>query len=116
MPLYDYECPDCGEFTLARSLADRNLEANCPDCNQLAARVLSAPNLSLMPGTRREAHARNERSRHEPRLMTRHRCGAGCGCGSPSKTTKTNKRKVNLGKAGVFETTTKPKRPWMLGH
>ena len=114
MPLYDFACPDCGEFTLARSLANRNSPANCPECHSLAIRVITAPQLSLMSSNRREAYARNEKSCHEPRSLTRHRCGTGCGCGKPSQ--RSTKRKVNLGKAGMFEASSKPKRPWMLGH
>ena len=117
MPSYDYQCQDCGVFTLTRSLADRNQPANCPTCQQPALRVLSAPNLSLMPGARRDAFARNEKSSHEPGVQKRHRCGSGCGCGSPKNTQPdARKRKVNLGKAGVFETPSRRKRPWMLGN
>ena len=117
MPSYDYQCPDCGEFTIHRPVADRNRPANCPGCLQPGTRVLSAPNLSLMPGTRRDAFARNEKSSHEPGVMNRHRCNSGCLCGSP-KTAKSDvrKRKVNLGTAGIFETPLRRKRPWMLGH
>ena len=117
MPFYDYDCPDCGNFSAFRNLEDRNLPAHCPACQAAARRVISAPNLSLMSGPRRQAFARNEKSRHEPGVSTRHRCGSGCGCGlfksnSRTKTTRT----VDLGKVGKFEALRKPKRPWMLGH
>jgi len=116
MPIYDYHCAECGEFTLSRGMADRNLPAPCPDCGQPAVRLILAPNLSLMDGHRRQAHARNEKSQHEPGAMTRHRCGSGCGCGKPAKNGKKAKRKVDLGKAGRFESPSASKRPWMLGH
>jgi putative FmdB family regulatory protein len=116
MPLYEYECSSCGEFTLSRGLAERNLPAPCPECDEPSVRVILAPNLSLMPGHRRQAFARNEKSQHEPGSLTRHRCGSRCGCGQPAKVGKQTKRTVDLGKAGRFEAPSARKRPWMLGH
>lgn len=117
MAFYDYTCADCGEFSLWRKLDERNLPARCPHCRKSAERVLSVPNFSLMPAGRRAAFARNEKSRHEPGVANRHRCGSGCGCGSAGSTgQKKSTRTVDLGKAGKFETSRKVKRPWMLGH
>jgi putative FmdB family regulatory protein len=114
MPFYDYACDDCGNFSLLRNVTDRDLPAKCPVCLAKSPRVVSAPNLSLMPAGRRNAFARNEKSQHEPGVKTRHRCGTGCGCGSSS--TKKTTRTVDLGKVGKFEASRKQKRPWMLGH
>ncbi|HWC60555.1 MAG TPA: zinc ribbon domain-containing protein [Verrucomicrobiae bacterium] len=116
MPFYDYVCGDCGEFSLSRSIAGRDLPADCPECGASSARVVSAPNLSLMPAGRRQAFARNEKSQHEPGVKTRHHCGSGCGCGSKKTGAAKSTRTVDLGKVGRFETSRKPKRPWMLGH
>ncbi len=116
MPNYDYDCAACGAFTLWRSLEDRNLPASCPECAGQAARVIGAPNLSLMSPQRRQGHARNEKSRHEPRVSDGHRCGSGCGCGSPKTTRQKSTQTLDLGKVGRFEASRKPKRPWMLGH
>ena len=74
-------------------------------------------NLSLMNVQRREAFSRNEKSRHEPGSMTRHRCQSGCGCGSAkTKPGGQAKRTVDLGAMGKFQEQRKSKRPWMLGH
>ncbi|HLP78306.1 MAG TPA: zinc ribbon domain-containing protein [Candidatus Paceibacterota bacterium] len=116
MPFYDYECGECGTFSAWRSLADRNIPAQCPECQDKAQRLISAPNLSLMPSARRQAFARNEKSAHEPGVSKRHRCGSACGCGKSGSTSKKSTRTVDLGKAGRFEASRKPKRPWMLGH
>jgi putative FmdB family regulatory protein len=117
MAFYDYECAACGTFSVWRNLADRNLPALCPGCKETAERVITSPNLSLMPAPRRAAHARNEKSRHEPGVRTRHQCGSGCGCGSSATTArKKSTRTVDLGKVGRFEASKKIKRPWMLGH
>ena len=119
MPFYDFDCPDCGTFSAFRSLEDRNLPAHCPACQAAAKRVISAPNLSLMSGPRRQAFARNEKSQHEPGVKTRHHCGSGCGCGSSKSNSNLrtkSTRTVDLGKVGKFEASRKLKRPWMLGH
>lgn len=116
MPFYDYACDECGTFSLWRSVAGRDLPASCPGCQASAARVMSAPNLSLMAPGRRQAFARNEKSRHEPGVKSRHHCGAGCGCGSAKGNVRKSTRTVDLGKIGRFESPQKRKRPWMLGH
>jgi len=116
MAFYNYTCVECGEFALWRKLDERNLPAECPECQAAAVRSVSAPNLSLMSSGRRQAHARNEKSRHEPSVTTRHRCGSGCRCGSGGDQARKATRTVDLGKAGRFEASKKTKRPWMLGH
>jgi putative FmdB family regulatory protein len=116
MAFYDYDCATCGEFSLWRKLDERNLPAECPTCHAAAARLISAPQLNLMPAARRTAFARNEKSRHEPGVQKRHRCGTGCGCGSSKAGARKSTRTVDLGKTGRFETSKKVKRPWMLGH
>jgi putative FmdB family regulatory protein len=116
MPFYQFACTHCGEFPLWRRLDERNLPAVCPNCQQAVARLISAPQLNLMPAARRIAHARNEKSRHEPGVKTRHHCGTGCNCGSGASGTRKSTRTVDLGKTGRFETARQSKRPWMLGH
>ncbi|HVZ31527.1 MAG TPA: zinc ribbon domain-containing protein [Polyangiaceae bacterium] len=67
MPVYEYECGDHGVFELLRSIAERAEPAPCPSCAREAPRVVSVPHLSGMARPNMIAHARNERSRHEPR-------------------------------------------------
>ncbi len=117
MPLYDYECPRCGVFTAARSISDRNQLTRCDHCGRLAIRLVSAPRLNLMPGARREALFRNEKSRHEPAVSSRHACGSGCGCGAPRNgRTKAAPLVRDAGKLGRLNASRSSKRPWMLGH
>ncbi|MFO1488442.1 MAG: zinc ribbon domain-containing protein [Verrucomicrobiota bacterium] len=116
MAFYDYECARCGEFSLWRKLEERNQPAECPHCRRPAERMVTVPSLSLMPSGVRQAHQRNEKSRHEPGVKKRHQCGSGCGCGTSKAGGKKSTRTVDLGKAGRFETSKKVKRPWMLGH
>lgn len=123
MPIYEFSCRRCGTFSLLRTMAQRDAPAVCPTCRQAAARQVTAPNLSLMPAVTRTAMARNEKSRHEPGVLNRHRCGSSCGCGSrgsggasaPGPGRKA-KRSVEVPKLGKFETSRRGRRPWMLGH
>jgi putative FmdB family regulatory protein len=113
MPLYDYECECCGPFISFHLMADRDEITPCPDCKRSARRVISAPNLALMPAGVRKAHATNERSRHAPRVARRHRCGSGCGC-PDKKSPKTVASKVNG--ESKLQLPRRNNRPWMLGH
>ncbi|MBI1396371.1 MAG: zinc ribbon domain-containing protein [Betaproteobacteria bacterium] len=112
MPTYEYLCGHCErDFTAVRRMAEASLPQPCPECGAPAPRaMMTAPAYAGMPAATRQAHAVNERSRHEPRSSAQagHRHGPGCGCGSgPSRTTVTTPdgRKT-------FPT----KRPWMISH
>ena len=62
MPLYEYDCLDCGPFTLWRAMAESSAPAPCQSCNAPAARVLSAVAM----------HKRGRRTQApEPRLVKR---------------------------------------------
>lgn len=49
MPNYDYECPDCGPFFENRPMAEFDQPQPCPDCGQLAPRLLAAPAMCCGP-------------------------------------------------------------------
>ena len=42
MPLYEYQCPQCGRFELIRKFSDPPLEV-CPTCGGEVHKLLSAP-------------------------------------------------------------------------
>jgi putative FmdB family regulatory protein len=44
MPIYEFDCPGCGTFSLSRPMAESGLPARCA-CGQHAQRVLSAPSV-----------------------------------------------------------------------
>ncbi|WP_163029324.1 FmdB family zinc ribbon protein, partial [Pseudomonas viridiflava] len=47
MPMYEYDCPHCGDFTSLRPMAESALPCECPACGASSMRViLSAPGLS----------------------------------------------------------------------
>ena len=105
MPIYDYQCADCGTFEVMRQMAQRDAPLPCPSCGAAVNRVLlAAPSLADMPDARRLAMATNERAQHEPHLSSSHRHHAGCGCGrARSSDVSTTKSFTN-------------KRPWMISH
>lgn len=100
MPLYPYECRTGHRFDLLRPMAERDAPASCAHCGTSAARALAAPRLAVLSATQRRAHARNERSAHEPRRVSR--------------------AETSSAPAHVHATTCAsghaPGRPWMLGH
>lgn len=51
MPLYEYRCKTCGEFEAWRSLCDYNAPMLCPDCETVALKIFSAPNINLNSGS-----------------------------------------------------------------
>lgn len=46
MPVYDYECAECGAFETVRRIAERDDPVSCPRCGTSAERVrVGAPAL-----------------------------------------------------------------------
>lgn len=107
MPLYDYHCETCGPFRQFRSIAERATPTSCTACGVDAARVLTAPLLSLMSSNNRIAETRNEKSAHEPGVVSVLEPG---GKKDPApKVPKLHKPGAGHGHAHAH-------RPWMLGH
>ena len=71
MPLYDYECRDCGAFRDWRPMSEWNADVPCPDCSLPSRRQAAAPMLGVLSTNTRIAHERNERSAHEPKVVRR---------------------------------------------
>ena len=51
MPLYEYRCKSCGEFEAWRSMSEYNAPINCPECDRVATKIFSAPNINLNSGS-----------------------------------------------------------------
>jgi putative FmdB family regulatory protein len=71
MPLYEYDCPEHGTFEARRPMAEFDAQGTCPACQCSSPRVLSVPRLRTVDPSQRAARDRNERSQHEPKLVTR---------------------------------------------
>ncbi|SEJ16455.1 FmdB family zinc ribbon protein [Paraburkholderia diazotrophica] len=75
MPVYDYECADCGAFEAVRRIAQRDEAADCPRCGSPAERVrIGAP--ALLGGSSASASG-SAASDGEGGYGMRHR---GCTC------------------------------------
>jgi putative FmdB family regulatory protein len=115
MPLYEYWCDTCGEFRDWRPMSESGEPAPCPSCDQPAQRAISAPNVLAMDSNRRTAHARNERSAHEPQVMKRdqlERSGPRFGHHHHHHGGGRERRPLPLDATEV----SKSGRPWMVGH
>ena len=96
MPVYEYLCELCGDFTAMRPISERDARQCCPECEAVATRIIrSAPASFLGDSTVRRAHARNERAAHEPGRRPAPRQDGG---GKPQY------KHADCG------------RPWMIGH
>lgn len=105
MPIYEYECGDCGNFTEMRRIVDCNTVQMCPTCGFQARRVIGTVMLSIMSSKQRSVHVTNERSVHAPTS-----CHQNGHC---------DERKVGHSKTSAnseFIKTFPSKRPWMISH
>ncbi len=91
MPLYEYRCKDCGEFEAWRSLSEYNAPMACPECDAVAVKIFTAPNINLNSGSL-SAIAKNPAT--EPRVVKR-------------KSTEPTKPRYQQVKSN---------RPWMISH
>lgn len=110
MPLYDYECRDCGPFREWRPMSEWDTDVPCPDCSLPAPRQAAAPMLGLLSTNNRIAHDRNERSAHEPRVVRREDL--------PRNHHHGHQHNVNPLIKQQFGNVSQspPGRPWMVGH
>lgn len=120
MPVYQYDCADCGVFEVRRPMSQWQRPAECPGCGVSRPRVICAPHIrGGRSASRFKLEERNERSAFEPKLVqhvgrknqdledqgyTKHRNrghkhGHGHGHG----------HEHSHGHAGAH-------RPWMVGH
>ena len=89
MPLYDYKCDRCGPFEAWHKMSETAIPRACPNCNLTAARIITAPNISLNSGSLLAKVGSSE-----PRLVKRQ--------SEPTNPTNQSPKTGN--------------RPWMLGH
>jgi putative FmdB family regulatory protein len=113
MPLYEYECEDCGVFTGFRSMSQASEPLAC-ECGVLSARILSVPKLAVMEKSQRTAHERNEQSAHHPNFKTRSSCG--CAGAHTCNSNGGVKMDAKTGQPALQMQTKKTARPWMLSH
>jgi putative FmdB family regulatory protein len=74
VPIYAFTCAECGPFEIVRGVTDAGAPAACACCGATARRVFTPPNLALLARPMRGALDREERSAHEPDVVT-HKTG-----------------------------------------
>ncbi|MFC6881001.1 MULTISPECIES: FmdB family zinc ribbon protein [Actinomadura] len=67
--VYEYRCPECGPFGVARPMGEAGGTERCPACAGAARRVFTAPGVRRTPGALGRALAAQEASAHEPRVV-----------------------------------------------
>lgn len=70
MPIYAFACPECGPFDVSRPMADAAAPASCDTCGAPASRVFTPPRLAALARPVRGLLDREERSGHEPDVVT----------------------------------------------
>lgn len=120
MPLYEYQCDECGIFSAIRKMSESSQSVICETCGGNSERIISVPHFALLTNVRRIAYERNEKSAHAPQTMRRSSCGC-TGSHTCSTTGKLNGNKEEMGKSnpqssGFQMQTKRTARPWMLGH
>ena len=73
MPVYAFACAWCGPFELTRPMAQAAAPAQCPTCGTEARRVFTPPGLALLGRPMRRALDMEEKSAHEPAVVTEKR-------------------------------------------
>ena len=73
MPFYAYDCAGCGPFDLLRPVAEAGAAGRCPGCGAEGRRVYSPPGLALLARPLRRALDGEEKSAHEPAVVTQKR-------------------------------------------
>jgi putative FmdB family regulatory protein len=66
MPVYGFDCAECGPFELTRPMAEAGLPGACPACGAPARRVFTPPGGALLARPVRRALDIEEKSAHEP--------------------------------------------------
>ena len=73
MPIYAFDCAACGAFEVTRGVADAGTPAACPGCGGHGRRVFTPPGLALLTKPLRGALDREEKSAHEPEVVSQKR-------------------------------------------
>jgi putative FmdB family regulatory protein len=73
VPLYAFTCDGCGPFDVDRPMAEASAATACPECGAEARRVFTPPGLALLARPERRALDQEEKSAHEPEVVTEKR-------------------------------------------
>lgn len=76
MPLYEYACRRHGPFRDWRPMSQAGRAVACPSCGKPSKRTIAMPFVSRLNPNVRTAHERNEKSAHEPKVISRQELNA----------------------------------------
>jgi putative FmdB family regulatory protein len=68
MPLYEFECHQCGTFEEFLSLKSYVAQLQCPDCDGNANRIYTPLNFYKTSKSYRKARAINEKNQESPQV------------------------------------------------
>ncbi len=116
MPIYKYQCGECGDFEVLRDLSERNDPCYCPMCGSESEMQIGAPYLAILSEEDRKKWEINERSKHSPQAVRRSSCGCSSSVHTCSATSTKPSEEKESKSPGLQMQTKKTARPWMLGH
>ena len=70
MPLYEYDCKQCGSFERFISIQHYKNITECPTCDNDSYRKYNPPNIYNTNPTYRKARGINEKNQESPRVET----------------------------------------------
>ena len=70
MAIYEYRCERDGAFEVLRPIGTAPASTACPECAGESARVFSSPMMSFAPRALVAALDHEEKTRHEPDVVT----------------------------------------------
>jgi putative FmdB family regulatory protein len=70
MPVYAFTCEGCGHFDVIRPMAEAGEPARCPGCGSDARRGFIPPGIALLARPVRRALDIEEKSAHEPEVVS----------------------------------------------
>jgi putative FmdB family regulatory protein len=70
MAIYEYRCEADGPFEVTRTIGTAPASVDCPACARAAERVFSSPMVSFAPRELVAALDHEEKTRHEPDVVT----------------------------------------------
>jgi putative FmdB family regulatory protein len=93
MPVYLFSCERCGPFDVWRSASEASHGSQCPICRRPGRRIFTPPGIARTPAPVRKAREREEKSAHEPDVLSQPR-----------------------GRPLPWHEHKGPQPPWVLGH
>lgn len=69
MPIYEYRCPDCGDFERLLPMGAATPRSACPGCGSASRRLMSGPGLSRAGSPAARLIEDTERTASEPDVV-----------------------------------------------